>query len=140
MPLSMTLKQVDKVFIIGLDDNDAPGVVLLPGQVVTVTPADATVVITPDPSPLPTDAAYKLADGTAVPKGTATQFSGTVAFAANAVPNAAVVVTRSIKNTDGTPVKDDTGAVIADTTDTVTLIPAPLGVLKKEGELFGTAA
>src|ERR1700730_7485750 len=140
MPLSMSLKATDKVFIVGLDDNDDPGVPLLPTQVVTVTPADGTVVITKDATPLPTDADYKLADGTVVPKGTVTQFSGIVAFGPNPVLNAAVNVVRSIKNTDGTPVLDDTGAVIADTSDTVTLIPAPLGVLKKEGELFGTPA
>jgi hypothetical protein len=140
MPLKMSLKQTDKVFIVGQDDSGAPGVLLLPGQVVTVTPADATVVVTPDATPAPTDADYKLADGTLVPKGTATQFSGLVAFGPNPVLNAPVNVTLSIKNADGTPVKDDTGAAIADQVDTVTLIPAPLGALKKEGELFGTPA
>jgi hypothetical protein len=140
MPLSMSLKQTDRVFIVGQDDSGAPGVPLLSTQVVTLTPADGTVVITKDATPLPTDADYKLADGTAVPKGTVTQFSGVVAFGPNPVLNAAVSVVRSIKNTDGTPVLDDTGVAIADTTDTVTLIAAPLGVLKKEGELFGTPA
>jgi hypothetical protein len=140
MPLKMSLKQTDRVFIVGQDDSGAPGVLLLPGQVVTVTPGDATVVITPDATPVATDADYKLADGTLVPKGTATQFSGVVAFAPTAVVNAAVNVVLSIKNADGSPVVDDTGAVIADTTDTVTLIAAPLGVLKREGELFGIPA
>ncbi len=140
MPLKMSLKQTDKVFIVGQDDSGAPGVPLLPGQVVTLKPADATVVITPDATPVATDADYKLADGTLVPKGTATQFSGLVAFGPNPVLNAAVNVVLSIKNADGTPVKDDTGAAIADETDTVTLVAAPLGQLKKEGELFGVPA
>ena len=140
MPLSMSLKQTDKVFIVGQDDSGAPGVPLLPTQVVTVTPADGTVVITKDATSLPTDAAYTLADGTAVPAGTATQFSGTVAFGPNPVLNAPVNVVLSIKNADGTPVLDDTGVAIADETDTVTLITAPLGQLKEEGKLFGKAA
>jgi hypothetical protein len=140
MPLKMSLKQTDKVFIVGQDDSGAPGVALLPGQVVTVTPADATVVITPDASPAATDADYNLADGTLVPKGTATQFSGLVAFGANPVVGAAVNVVLSIKNTDGSAVNDDTGAAITDQTDTVTLVAAPLGQLKKEGELFGVPA
>jgi hypothetical protein len=140
MPLKMSLKQTDKVFIIGQDDNGAPGVPLVSGQVVTVTPADATVVITPDASAAATDADYDLADGTLVPKGTISQFSGIVAFGPNPVLNAAVNVVLSIKNADGTPVNDDSGAPIADLTDTVTLIAAPLGQLKKEGELFGTPA
>jgi hypothetical protein len=137
MPLRMSATQTDKVFIVGLDDNNNPGVVLLPGQVVTVTPGDTTVIVKADASPLPTDADYKLADGTLIPKGTATQFSGTISFASTAAPNAAVTVTESIKNADGTPVKDDTGAVIADLVDTVTMVP---GLLKKEGELFGIPA
>jgi hypothetical protein len=140
MPLRMSAKQTDKYFIVGLDDNNQP-VALLPGQVVTVTSADpASVVIAPDATALPTDADYKLADGTLVAKGSVTQQSGTVSFGPSAVLNTAVNVTQSIKNADGTPVKDDTGAVIADQTDTVTLIAGPGGVLKKEGELFGTPA
>jgi hypothetical protein len=140
MPLSMSLKQTDKCFIVGQDDSGAPGVLLLPTQVVTVTPADATVVITKDATSLPTDADYKLADGTLVPKGTATQFSGLVAFGANPVVGAAVNVVLSIKNADGSAVNDDSGAPITDLTDTVTLVAAPLGQLKKEGELFGIPA
>jgi hypothetical protein len=140
MPLSMSLKQTDRVFIVGQDDSGAPGVLLLPTQVVTVTPADATVVITKDATSLPTDADYKLADGTLVPKGTATQFSGIVAFGPNPVVGAAVNVVLSIKNADGSAVNDDSGAPITDLTDTVTLVAAPLGQLKKEGELFGVPA
>jgi hypothetical protein len=136
MPLSMSLKATDKVFIVGLDDNEAPGVLLLPGQAVTITPADATVVITPDAASVATDEDFKLGDGTLVPKGTATQFSATVSFAPNAVLNAAVNVVLSIKNADGSPVNDDANAPIADQTDTVTLVAAPLGQLKKEGMLF----
>ena len=140
MPLKMTKGQTDKYFIVGLDANNAP-VALLPGQVVTVTSADpASVVITPDATALPTDADYSLLDGTLVPKGSITQQSGTVSFGPSAVIGTAVNVTNSIKNSDGTPVLDDTGAVIADETDTVTQIPAPGGVLRKEGELFGKPA
>ena len=140
MPLSMSKGKTDKYFIVGLDDNNAP-VALLPTQVVTVVSADpASVVITKDDVALPTDADYKLLDGTLVPKGSVTQQSGTVAFGPSAVIGTAINVTNSIKNADGTPVKDDTGTVIADETDTVTMIAAPGGVLKKEGELFGTPA
>jgi len=139
MPLKMTKTQTDKYFIVGLDDNNQP-VALLPGQVVTVTSADpASVIITPDATAQPTDADYALLDGTKVAAGSVTQQSGVVSFGSAAVVNTAVNVTNSIKNADGTPVLDDTGAVIGDATDTVTLIAAPGGQLKKEGELFGTA-
>lgn len=135
--LKMAHNQTDKVFIVGLDASKVPGVLLLAGQVVTVTPADGTVIITPDPSPLPTDADYKLADGTPIPKGTPTQFSGTVSFDTSAVANVPVNVTASIKNTDGSPVNDPNGVAIPDIVDSVELVP---GLLAAEGELFGTPA
>jgi hypothetical protein len=134
MPLRMGLKNTDKVFIVGRGSAGTLGIALLPGQVDTVTPADTTVIITPDNPPLPTDADYNFADGTLVPKGTVTQFSGTVSFSPAAVPNAAVQVTQSIKNADGSPVLDQNGVAIPDLIDTVTLVPE---LLAAEGELFG---
>lgn len=127
----------DKVFIVGRDKSGAPGVKLLPGQQVTVIPANATVIITPDASPLPTDADYKLPDGTDVPAGTVTQFSGTVSLDPTAVDNVAVTVTEHIQNADGSPVLNNEGQPIADLVDTVTQVP---GLLESEGELFGTPA
>ena len=105
---------------------------LLPGQVVTVTSADpATVVITADATARATVGAAGATDGTA------TLASGKVAAAsAPAQPGVPINVTASIKNADGSPVLDDTGAAIADQVDTVTIQP---NLLKAIGELFGTA-
>lgn len=137
MPLQMSAGQTDKVFIVGLSKSGKPGVKLLTGQVVTVTPENATVIITPDASPLPTDADYALADGTPVPAGTATQFSGTVSLDPTAIDNAPVNVTSSIKNADGSPVLNNEKQPIADLVDSVTQVP---GLLESEGELFGVPA
>jgi len=137
MPLRMSAGMSDKVFIVGRSKSGKPGIKLLAGQVVTVIPENATVIITPDASPLPVDADYVLADGTPVPKGTATQFSGTVSLDPTAVDNAPVNVTESIKNADGSPVLNNEGQPIADLTDTVTQVP---DLLESEGELFGVPA
>lgn len=135
MSLRMGAKQTDKYFIVGLD-KDGNGVPLEAGQTCTVTSADQNAVaVTPDTPSLPTDADYRLADGTAVPKGTVTQGSGTVAFGPGAKASVPVVVTSHLANADGSPILDELGAPIGDKSDTVTLAP---NLVAKEGELFGT--
>src|SRR5208282_4748744 len=111
MPLILGQNQTDKYFIIGLDDAGAPGIQLLAGQQCNVVSSDPlTVVITPDATPLPTDAAYTLLDGVAVPAGTATLASGTVSIAKPpAQVGVAINVTATLTNADGSPVLDDTG-------------------------------
>jgi hypothetical protein len=137
--LKMNPSQSDRYFLVGLDAAGKPGVILLDGQSNLVTSSDpSTVVVTPDASPAPTDVAYTLPDGTLVPAGTATLASGTVKAASPpAQENVAITITSHLQNADGSPVNDDTGAPIADVSDTVTIVP---GLLHKEGFLFGTPA
>jgi hypothetical protein len=137
MPLSMGVGLTDDYFVVGQTDSGAPGVQLLAGQVALVTSADpATVVITPDTTVRATTVPFTLADGTAVPAGTACLASGKVGSpAVPAQPSVPITITVHLANTDGSPILDDTGAAIADLTDTVTIVP---GLLKKDGVLFGT--
>jgi hypothetical protein len=137
--LKIGLKQSDDFFVVGFDDANNPGVALLAGQVVTVTSADpSTVVIAQDASPRPTTADFTAGNGVVVPAGTVTQASGKVSAAQPpAQENVPVTVTSHIANADGSAVVDDTGAPIADISDTVEVIPA---LLKSEGILFGTPA
>jgi hypothetical protein len=135
MPLSMTATQTDNYYIVDLDDNNKP-IALASGQVQTVISSDpASVVITPDATPQPTDEDFTLADGTLIPKGTVGTGSGKVSFGPSAKVGVAVTVTEHLANSDGTPVKDSAGNVIADDTDTVTMLP-PTASVKKVGMLF----
>lgn len=141
--LKINATQSDDYFIVGLDSNNKPGIVLLDGQANDVVSSDpSTVVLTPDATPRKTTADFNLtlADGTVVlvPAGTATISSGKVAAAQPpAQVNAPITVTSHLHNADGSPVLDGSGVAIPDLTDTVTIVP---GLLAKEGLLFGTPA
>jgi hypothetical protein len=141
MPIKLGIKATDKYFVIGIDDAGNVGTALLAGQKASVVSADpATIVTVDDPTAQPTDSALVLADGTAVPQGTATQLSGTISVATTpAQPNVAVNVTLHLQNADGTPVLDSKGAAIPDVVDTATFVPS-LPALAKEGLLFDPTA
>lgn len=143
MPLKLPQGLTDDIFVVGLDDNNVPGVPLLASQVASIISADPlSVVVVQDPTPRPTTIDFDIpqADGTVVhvPAGTVTQLSAKVSAAKPvAQPNVPINVTFHIENSDGTPVLDDTGQPITNLTDTVTTGP---GVLKKEGMVFGVPA
>ena len=122
MPLQLPDTQSDTYSIIGTDALGVLGASLGAGQTVTVVSSDpATVLLTPDASPLPVPA------GETAPAGTPTIASGVVASAQPPVqPNVPISVTATVLNADGT-----TAATV---TDTVTIIP---GALASVGELFG---
>jgi hypothetical protein len=119
----------DRFFILGKDANGNVGAQLAQGASIAVTSADpATVTVALDPTPQPTDQAGTLPDGTAVPAGTPTVASGTVA-AVNppAQPGASINITAQVTNADGTPGASQVGtvAVVA-------------GIATSIGELFDT--
>ena len=124
MPLTLPDNQSDTYSIIGKDAQGLLGVTLAPGQTVTVVSSDpATVVLTPDATPLPVPA------GETAPAGTPTIASGVVASATPpAQPNVTISVTATVLNADG--------STAATATDTVTIVP---GALASIGELFGVA-
>src|ERR1700675_2477879 len=127
MPVNISVGKTDTYSIVGKSKSGKVGITLLANQVVTVTSADpATVIITPDPSPLPTPQDFVLADGTAVPAGNPNQQSGVISGpAAPAQLNPPINVTLHLANTDGTPVLNNEGQPIAALTDTVPFVPAP---------------
>lgn len=140
MPLKMPVGNTDTYSIVGESLAKKVGVLLQPGQVVTVTSADpATVIITPDDAPLPTPVDFTLPDGTDVPAGTATQQSGVVSSPATpAQLNVPINVTLHLANADGSPILNNEGQAIADVVDTVTIVPKA-DLLENEGMLFGVA-
>lgn len=138
MPLQLVAGNTDTYSIVGEFLSKKVGAPLPAGATATLTSADPlTVILTPDPSPLPTPEDFTLPDGTDVPGGTATQASGVVSTPVSpAQIGVPITVTLHLANADGSPVLNVQGAPIADTTDTVTVVAATDG-LENEGVLFG---
>lgn len=138
MPLQIGTGKSDKAFVVGINDDGSVGAKLLPGQIATIVSADpATASFSQDSPSQPTDEALTDTEGTAVPVGTASVASGTVAGASvPAQPNVPINFTCTLTNAaDGSPVVDDTGNPIPPLVDTVTVVP---GLLKSLGYLFDT--
>ena len=124
MPLTLPDNQQKRIFIIGKDAKGVLGATLDVGQTCTITSADPdTVLITHDPTPVPTLGV----DG--VPDGTPTVASAIVDSPATvANPDQPIDVHAQVNNADGSP------ADSAD--DTVTIAP---GTQESIGEAFGAA-
>jgi hypothetical protein len=126
MPLILPVGDTDNFYIFGT----APflGALLGPGQTISVVSADpATVILTPDATPVPVRAVDA---STAVPAGTPTMLSGVVsAPTPPAQPNVAITCTVTVLNSDGTTAET--------LTDTVTVSPTAATAI---GDLFGVAA
>lgn len=137
MPLKIGVAKTDKAFVVGINDDGSVGALLQTGQIATIVSADpATVAVSQDSPSLPTDEALTDSEGTAVPVGTKTVASCTLTSPATpAQVNVPINVTCTLTNADGSPVVDDTGAVIAPLVDTVTIVPS---LLKSVGILFDT--
>lgn len=127
MPLIIPDNDTDKYFIVGVDDDGLPGAVLDPADSISapLSADPATVVLTPDPTPLVTDADFVLASGVKVPKGTQTIGSGTISVPKPpAQPNVAIGASYFL--TIG-------GAVQPTVSDTITVQP---GKATSSGILF----
>jgi hypothetical protein len=126
MPLTLPVGDSDNFYLFGT----APtmGALLGPGQTISVVSADpATVILTPDATPVPVRAADA---SPTVPAGTPTMLSGVVSSPASpAQPNVAITCTATVLNADGSTAES--------LTDTVTVSPSAATAL---GVLFGAAS
>jgi hypothetical protein len=125
MPLTLPVGDQDNYYLYGT----APtlGALLGPGQSLQVTSADPnTVVITPDPTPIP----VRSADATSsVPAGTPTIQSGIVSSPTSpAQLGVPITIIATVLNSDGSTAET--------LTDTVTVSPTAATAI---GDLFGAA-
>jgi hypothetical protein len=125
MPLILPIGDTSNEYIFGT----APflGALLGPGQTISVVSADpASVILTPDSTPVP----VRAADATAsVPAGTPTMLSLVVSTPASpAQPNVPITCTATVLNADGSTAET--------LTDTVTASPTAATAI---GDLFGVA-
>jgi hypothetical protein len=125
MPLTLPIGDTDNFYVFGT----APtlGALLGPGQTISVVSSDpATIILTPDPTPV----AVRAADATAaVPAGTPTILSGVVSMPATpAQPNVAIPCTFTVLNSDGSTAETQTDTATASETAATAI-----------GELWGAA-